>query len=124
MLVLLANETEDIQTKAKPVVDALVKVDELIKTPEVQAVVKGIQTFGESVTKFLNPPPPCYWNYGRERRVNFSYNNNKYWVDEGFIRCLSRRGEGRDEIIRRVSQRTGASERAVAYYLNYDFYNW
>ena len=120
MLMQLADETEDIHTKAKPVVDAIVKVDEIIKTPEVQAVAKGIQSFGESVAKLLLPPPPCYWNYGRARRVKFVYNlprsRHRYdvMVDEGFIRCLSRRGVSRDEIIKRVSIITGVDARNVA----------
>jgi len=119
MLIMLADETEDIQTKAKPVIDAIIKVDELIQTPEVQAIAQGLQSFGESITKALIPPEPCYVNYESERYVTMGYLGNKYWVYDEWIRCLSRRGYDIKHIYYEVSSRTGASMEEVMDYINY-----
>ena len=39
MFILLANETQDLDVKAKPIVGALVKIDKLVKTPEAKAIL-------------------------------------------------------------------------------------
>merc|ERR1711935_565885 len=119
MLIMLADETEDIQTKAKHVIDAIIKVDKLIQTPEVQAVAQGLQTFWESIAKAISPPEPCYWNYGRERYIAMGKSRNKYWVDDDWIRCLSRRGDGIQNIWYELRDRTGAPMQTVKDYTRY-----
>merc|ERR1712021_223231 len=111
MLIMLADETEDIQTKAKPVIDAIIKVDELIQTPEVQAVAKA-----------LSPPEPCYWNYGREKYTKMGNSRNKYWVDDDWIRCLSRRGDGIQNIWYELRDRTGAPMQNIKDYTDEQLY--
>jgi len=116
MLVVLADETKDIQTKAKPVVDAIEKVEKLLKTPEARAVSQGIASFIDGVSNLFKPE--CHWNYGRERYTKLSYNaREKYWIDDGWLRCLYYRGDSVDSVAGKLSQRTGAPYGVVEEYV-------
>ena len=123
MLILVADETEDIQTKAKPVVDAIIQVDKLINSPEVQAVAQGIQSFGESVAKFLTPVPRsvvCRWNSYRGKLVEFPISMNRKYMDEDYLRCLKRRGYSQDSLISVVKSRSrGESRKNAELYVKY-----
>jgi len=121
MLTILVDESEDLKTKAKPVVDAMVKVEELIKTPEVREVSEAIGNAWDSFLKVVNPPEPCHWSYSRERYVQMGYSSAKYWVDDEWIRCLSRRGKTVPEIWDEVRAMTGAPMGRVQEYLRNQF---
>jgi len=107
VLVVLADETKNIQAKAKPVVDVIGKVEELIHTPEVQAIGKGFNLIVNTVSNLFQPT--CQWDYGTEKYVQLvSYSRSKYWVDEEWITCLLNEGHSIWSITHKLSSRTGA----------------
>lgn len=118
VLITLADETEDIQTKAKPVINAIEKVEKFINTPEVQAAAEGIINAAEAVAKFITPERPCEWDYGREKYVRIGH--NKYWVDEGYLLCLNNRGQSCYNIKNKLRNWIGANGSNIDYYMRND----
>jgi len=88
MILLLANETKDLDVKAKPIVDAVVKIDEVLKSPEAKAMIKGIGDFAQSVAGFFETK--CQWDYFYEDQIALGRRKKSYYyVDPGYIWCLA-----------------------------------
>jgi len=126
LIIVVADQTEDIQTKAKPVVDVIAKVDEIIKTPEVQAAINGLQRVAEDISDFLTLQ--CNWMSSREKYAYFGYwtpqnTKLKFWVDEEYVRCLSRKWWSITEIAEMLEDMTGATQSEAENYLTH-WFNW
>jgi len=91
MILLLANETKDLDVKAKPIVDVIVKVDEVVKSPEAQAVIKGIGDFAQSVARFFETKCQWKWNYERPIALRASQYTVYYDIDTSYIWCLAKK---------------------------------
>jgi len=88
MILLLANETKDLDVKAKPIVDAVVKIDEVLKSPEAKTMIKGIGDFAQSVAGFFETK--CQWDYFYEDQIALGRRKKSYYyVDPSYIWCLA-----------------------------------
>jgi len=124
----LAEETKDLQKKSKPLVDAIVKVNEVIESPEFRSFMDEMEGIGKSISKVFGEK--CKWSYAREQHVNFGeYNeyNNEYpkaWVDREYVNCrLTQNGWDRDDgnLVRNLQSYTGSNFEKASYFLRYQY---
>jgi len=131
----LAEETKDLQKKSKPLVDAIVKVNEVIESQEFRSFMDEIEGIGKSISKSLSKEfgVQCKWNYDMEQYVNYGeyegYPNEypKAWVDTQFVKCrLRENGGNRDDqnLVRELQSRSGSNYENAKYFLRYQFYNY
>merc|ERR1712098_719026 len=122
----LAEETKDLQKKSKPLVDAIVKVNEVIESPEFRSFMDDIEGLGKSLSKVFGEK--CKWSYAREQYVSFGeYNEYNYeypkaWVDRQYVDCrLRQNGYNRYDtnLIRDLASRSGANYDNARYFLRY-----
>jgi len=115
----IADETKDLQKKAEPLIDTILKVNEVIKSPEFRSFMDEMDNIGKSFDK-LSGGSSCKWNYARERYVTFD--SSKAWVDEEFVRCrLEANGWNRydDQLVNEIQGYTGKRWSVVERYLRY-----
>jgi len=117
----LAEETKDLQKKSKPLVDAIVKVNEVIESPEFRSFMDELEGVGKSLSKVFGEK--CKWRYAREQYVSFGeYNEYKAWVDRQYVDCrLRQNGYNRYDtnLIRDLASRSGANYENARYFLRY-----
>jgi len=122
----LAEETKDLQKKSKPLVDAIVKVNEVIESPEFRSFMDELEGVGKSLSKVFGEK--CKWSYAREQYVSFGeYNEYNYeypkaWVDRQYVDCrLRQNGYNRYDtnLIRDLASRSGANYENARYFLRY-----
>merc|ERR1712058_194878 len=113
----IAEETKDLQKKAEPLIDTILKVNEVIKSPEFNSFMDEMDNIGKSFSKLFGGSS-CKWNYARERYVTFD--SSKAWVDEEFVRCrLEANGWNRydDKLVNDIQGYTARPYDHCDYYL-------
>merc|ERR1712098_423715 len=91
----LAEETKDLQKKSRPLVDAFVKVNEVIESPEFRSFMDEIVGLGKSLSNEFGFGKKCKWRYDREQYMSigeydYEDGNSKAWVDREYIDCRLR----------------------------------
>jgi len=74
----LADESKDLQKKSKPLVDTIVKFNEVVESPEFR-----------SISSLFEVDEVCKWSIGREREVTYGF-----FVDKEYVRCRLRKNGG------------------------------
>jgi len=126
----LAEETKDLQKKSKPLVDAIVKVNEVIESPEFRSFMDEIEGLGKSLSNVFGEK--CKWSYAKEKFVAIgkfeyvSYGSNKVWMDREYIDCrLRQNGYNKydEKLVRELADRMGTDYEKVRYFLIYQLNN-
>jgi len=129
----LAEETKDLQKKSKPLVDAIVKVNEVIESPEFRSFMDEIEGLGKSLSNEFGFGKKCKWRYDREQYMpigdydyddNKAYGNTKAWVDRPYIDCrLNQNGYNRydEKLVRELAAKMGTDYEKARYFLRYQF---
>merc|ERR1711915_323452 len=126
----IAEETNDLQKKSKPLVDAIVKVNEVIESPEFRSFMDDIEGLGKSLSNEFGFGKKCQWSYNREQYMYigeygiYGDGNTKAWMDRKYIDCrLRQNGYNRydEKLVRDLVDRMGTDLEKVRYFLRYQF---